>query len=44
MLYSAVGLVVFMLLTAYDTQKLSQMFSYYAYDASWPRRLPFTVH
>ena len=31
-LYSAVGLVVFMLLTAYDTQKLSQMFSYYAYD------------
>ena len=31
-LYSAVGLVVFMLLTAYDTQKLSQTFSYYAYD------------
>ena len=26
------SLVVFMLLTAYDTQKLSQMFSYYAYD------------
>ena len=32
-LYSAVGLVVFMLLTAYDTQKLSQMFSYYAGDS-----------
>jgi len=31
-LYCGVGLVVFMLLTAYDTQKLSQMFSYYAYD------------
>ena len=31
-LYSGIGLVVFMLLTAYDTQKLSQMFSYYAYD------------
>ena len=32
-LYSAVGLVVFMLLTAYDTQKLSQMYSYYAGDS-----------
>ena len=32
-LYSAVGLVVFMLLTAYDTQKLSQMYAYYAYDS-----------
>ena len=32
-LYSAVGLAVFMLLTAYDTQKLSQMYSYYAYDS-----------
>ena len=31
-LYCGIGLVVFMLLTAYDTQKLSQMFSYYAYD------------
>ncbi len=31
-LYSAVGLVVFMLLTAYDTQKLRQIFSYYAGD------------
>ena len=31
--YSAVGLVVFMLLTAYDTQKLSQMYSYYAGDS-----------
>ena len=31
-LYSGIGLVVFMLLTAYDTQKLSQMYSYYAYD------------
>ncbi len=29
-LYSGIGLVVFMLLTAYDTQKLSQMYSYYA--------------
>ena len=28
-----IGLVVFMLLTAYDTQKLSQMYSYYAYDS-----------
>ena len=32
-LYSAIGLVVFMLLTAYDTQKLSQMYSYYAGDS-----------
>ena len=32
-LYSAVGLVVFMLLTAYDTQKLSQLYSYYAGDS-----------
>ena len=32
-LYSAVGLVVFMLLTAYDTQKLQQMYSYYSADA-----------
>ncbi len=32
-LYSGIGLVVFMLLTAYDTQKLSQMYSYYAYDS-----------
>ena len=29
-LYSGIGLVVFMLLTAYDTQKLSQLYSYYA--------------
>ena len=28
-----IGLVVFMLLTAYDTQKLQQMYSYYAADA-----------
>ena len=28
-----IGLVVFMLLTAYDTQKLSQMYSYYAGDS-----------
>ncbi len=33
MLYSGIGLVVFMLLTAYDTQKLSQMYSYYAGDS-----------
>ena len=32
-LYSSIGLVVFMLLTAYDTQKLSQMYSYYAFDS-----------
>ena len=32
-LYSGIGLVVFMLLTAYDTQKLSQMYSYYDYDS-----------
>ena len=32
-LYSGIGLVVFMLHTAYDTQKLSQMYSYYAYDS-----------
>ena len=32
-LYSGIGLVVFMLLTAYDTQKLQQMYSYYAADA-----------
>lgn len=32
-LYSGIGLVVFMLLTAYDTQKLSQMYAYYAYDS-----------
>ncbi len=31
-LYCGIGLVVFMLLTAYDTQKLSQMYSYYADD------------
>ena len=32
-LYSGIGLVVFMLLTAYDTQKLSQLYSYYAGDS-----------
>lgn len=32
-LYSGIGLVVFMLLTAYDTQKLQQLFGYYAYDS-----------
>ena len=32
-LYSGIGLVVFMLLTAYDTQKLQQMYSYYSADA-----------
>lgn len=31
--YSGIGLVLFMLLTAYDTQKLRQMYSYYAYDS-----------
>ena len=32
-LYCGIGLVVFMLLTAYDTQKLQQMYAYYAGDA-----------
>ena len=32
-LYCGIGLVVFMLLTAYDTQKLHQMYSYYSADA-----------
>ena len=32
-LYCGIGLVVFMLLTAYDTQKLQQMYSYYSADA-----------
>ena len=32
-LYCGIGLVVFMLLTAYDTQKLRQMYAYYAGDA-----------
>mgnify|MGYP002528651044 FL=1 len=31
-LYCGIGLVVFMLLTAYDTQKLQQMYAYYAGD------------
>lgn len=31
-LYCGIGLVLFMLLTAYDTQKLQQMFAYYAGD------------
>ncbi len=32
-LYSGIGLVVFMLLTAYDTQKLHQLYAYYAADS-----------
>lgn len=32
-LYCGIGLVIFMLLTAYDTQKLQQMYSYYAADS-----------
>ena len=32
-LYCSIGLVMFMLLTAYDTQKLQQMYSYYAADS-----------
>ena len=32
-LYCGIGLVVFMLLTAYDTQKLRQIYAYYAGDA-----------
>ena len=31
-LYCRIGLVLFMLLTAYDTQKLQQMYAYYAGD------------
>ena len=31
--HCGIGLVVFMLLTAYDTQKLQQMYSYYSADA-----------
>ena len=31
-LYCGIGLVLFMLLTAYDTQKLQQMYTYYAGD------------
>ena len=38
MLYCGIGLVVFMLLTAYDTQKLRQIYAYYAATLSWPRR------
>ncbi len=33
MLYSGIGLVVFMLLTAYDTQKLHQLYAYYSADS-----------
>lgn len=33
MVYSGIGLVVFILLTAYDTQKLQRMYAYYAGDA-----------
>lgn len=32
-LYCGIGLVLFMLLTAYDTQKLRQMYAYYAGDS-----------
>ena len=32
-LYCGIGLVVFMLLTAYDTQKLHQVYAYYAGDS-----------
>ena len=32
-LYSGAGLILFMLLTAYDTQKLQQVYAYYAGDA-----------
>ena len=34
LLYSGIGLVVFMLLTAYDTQKLHQMYAYYSMDSA----------
>ena len=32
-LYCGIGLVIFMLLTAYDTQKLQQLYSYYSADS-----------
>ncbi len=38
LLYSGIGLVVFMLLTAYDTQKLHQVYAYYAYDSEMAER------
>ena len=34
LLYCGIGLVVFMLLTAYDTQKLHQMYAYYSMDSA----------
>ena len=34
LLYRGIGLVVFMLLTAYDTQKLHQMYAYYSMDSA----------
>ena len=37
-LYAGIGLVVFMLLTAYDTQKLHQVYAYYAYDSEMAER------
>lgn len=38
LLYSGIGLVVFMLLTAYDTQKLHEVYAYYAYDSEMAER------
>ena len=38
LLYNGIGLVVFMLLTAYDTQKLHQVYAYYAYDSEMAER------
>ena len=37
-LYCGIGLVLFMLLTAYDTQKLQQMYAYYAGDPELAER------
>ena len=34
LLSSGIGLVIFMLLTAYDTQKLHQMYAYYSMDSA----------
>lgn len=34
LLYNGIGLVVFMLLTAYDTQKLHQLYAYYSMDSA----------
>lgn len=37
-LYSGIGMVLFMMLTAYDTQKLQQVYSYYAGNSEMAER------